>query len=212
MIQVDELSLRAGAFTLSDVSFTIPTGEYGVLMGKTGCGKTTVIEAICGLRTCSAGRVVLMERDVTDCKAAERGIGYVPQDCVLFPTMTIHDHLAFALRIRRRPRTEIDARVQELAELLGLGTLLERRPHGLSGGESQRVALGRALAARPPVLCLDEPLSALDHDTRLEMCDLLHQVKLRYGVTTIHITHDRNEAARLADHVFVLQDGAIRPG
>ncbi len=210
MIGIEKLSLQAGSFALSGVSFTIGTGEYGVLMGKTGCGKTTVLEAICGLRSADGGRIMLMERDVTRSKAAERGIGYVPQDGVLFPTMTVRDHLAFALEIRKWARPAIDERVAELADLLGLEGLLHRKPQGLSGGESQRVALGRALACRPPILCLDEPLSALDHDTRLEMCELLREVKQRTGVTTIHVTHDQNEAARLADRLYVLEDGVVR--
>jgi molybdate/tungstate transport system ATP-binding protein len=210
MIAVETLSVRAGAFRLSGVSFMIPTGEYGVLMGKTACGKTTILEAICGLKRSEAGQIILDGRDITRLKPAERGIGYVPQDGALFSTMTVREHLGFALDIRARPAREIAERVNELAGLLGLSPLLDRRPHGLSGGERQRVALGRALAARPSVLCLDEPLTALDDDTRQEMYDLLRTVRRETGVTTLHVTHSQTEALELADRVFRIENGTVR--
>lgn len=210
MIAVEHLTVQVGTFRLNDVSLEIPTGQYGILMGKTGCGKSTLVEAICGLKQIKSGHIFLMDRDVTGLKPSQRGIGYVPQDGALFPSMNVHDHLAFALQIRRVKRKEIKARVAELASLLDIEPLLDRRIKGLSGGEKQRVALGRALSFRPPILCLDEPLSALDHDTRNDMCDLLQTVKEKTGVTIIHITHDRAEAARLADCTFVMDGGVIR--
>lgn len=211
MIEVHGVSVRAGDFELKNISFSIPTGGYGILMGRTGCGKTTLIEAICGLRTITQGNVCLMERDVTQLKPAERNIGFVPQDGALFRTMTVRAHLAFALEIRGWEKEAIEKRVSELAETLGIESLLDRTPVGLSGGEQQRVALGRALSFKPPVLCLDEPLSAIDFDTRLEMCALLEEVKAATGVTVIHITHDRNEAARLADYIYELSHGEVSP-
>lgn len=209
MIQVEDLSVRAGEFALDHISFTIPSGQYGVLMGKTGTGKTTVLEAICGLKKVLAGRILLEGEDVTHLKPGERGIGFVPQDGALFSTMTIREHLAFALVIRKWSRRKIDARVDELAELLGIERLLARRPDGLSGGERQRVALGRALASRPHVLCLDEPLSALDDETREEMYVLLRSVSEQTGVTALHITHNLHEAEALADKLIFLRDGAM---
>lgn len=210
MIGVEGLAIRAGAFALDGVTFEIPAGGYGVLMGRTGCGKTTVLEAICGLRRVAAGRVLLAGRDVTSLGPADRGIGYVPQDRALFQTMTVREHLAFGPTVRRWQREAVERRVQELAELLGLARLLDRRPAGLSGGESQRVALGRALAARPQILCLDEPLTALDDDTRDEMIALLQAVRKHTGVTALHVTHSREEARRLADRLFLLREGAVR--
>jgi ABC-type sugar transport system ATPase subunit len=150
-----------------------------------------------------------MGSEVTNLKPAGRGIGYVPQDRALFQTMTVREHLAFALTIRRWERAEIDRRVDELAELLGLQHLLVRKPQGLSGGEAQRVALGRALAFRPGILCLDEPLSALDDETRQEMYELLQKVQAHTGVTTLHVTHHRGEASRLADSILLLKNGRI---
>ncbi len=210
MIQLKNLTVQAGDFRLKNISLTIPTGEYGILMGKTGCGKTTLLEAICGLKRVPTGSIIVNEQDVTALKPAERGIGFVPQDSALFTTMTVYEHLAFALRVRGWEKTALDTRVRELAALLGITPLLQRYPHGLSGGESQRVALGRALSFRPRVLCLDEPLSALDHDTRLELCDLLATIRQELSVTVLHITHDPNEATRLAQRLFRLDSGAIQ--
>lgn len=201
--------MTAGAFRLRDVSFDVPTGRYGVLMGKTGSGKTTILEAICGLRRISSGRILLRGRDVTREKAANRGVGYVPQDLALFSTMTVREHLGFALSVRGSPGETIEARIGELAEILGIEPLLGRKPQGLSGGEAQRVALGRALAAWPSVLCLDEPLSALDEATREELVGLLKRIPEQTGVTVLHVTHNRTEAGFLADRLLVLQDGRV---
>ena len=187
----------------------LPAGRYGVLMGKTGCGKTTLLEAVCGLKPVESGRITLEGRDMTRAKPGQRGIGYVPQDGALFTTLSIRENLAFALELRRWSAKAITERVEELADLLHIGDLLKRRPEGLSGGETQRVALGRALAARPHILCLDEPLSALDHDTRLELCALLAQVQQQLGMTVLHVTHNRDEAERLAQHLFRFEDGVL---
>jgi ABC-type sugar transport system ATPase subunit len=178
-------------------------------MGKTGSGKTTLLEAISGLTAITAGSITLLGRDVTHLEPAARGVGYVPQDLALFPTLSVRDHLAFSLDVRRRPAAEIDKRVAELAELLGIGHLLDRRPAGLSGGEAQRVALGRALAFHPQVLLLDEPLSALDDDTRADMVSLLRSVQRLTGVTTLHVTHSLGEAKKLADRLLVLKNGCV---
>lgn len=209
MIRLHDIGIRAGAFTLDGISLEIPTGAYGILMGPTGCGKTTLLEIICGLRKPNAGRVELMGREITAVKPAERGIGYIPQDGALFTHMTVRDQIGFALKVRGWSRNDRAGRVEELANQLGIAHLLDRKPAGLSGGEIQRVAMGRALAFRPSVLCLDEPLSALDHDTRLSICDLLKDIRQQTGVTCLHVTHDINEATRLADIVFRLDGGRI---
>lgn len=210
MIRVEDLFVRAGTFEVRDISFEVPTGTYGVLMGKTGSGKTTLLEAIAGLKPILGGRVVLGNRDVTACKPAERNLGYVPQDGALFSTMSVRQQLAFALTIRKAPQPEIDHTVTELAGMLEIRHLLNRTPVGLSGGEQQRIALGRALAFHPTTLCMDEPLSALDEDTREGMYALLELIRERTGVTVLHVTHNRSEARRLADTVLLLGDGAVR--
>ncbi len=209
MISVENLCVRAGTFRLNGIGFEIPTGKHGVLMGKTGSGKTTLLEAICGLRDLESGRVALMNRDVTSLPPAMRGIGYVPQDRALFQTLSVAENVGFALALRQVPQKEIDARVNELAGWLGIAPLLRRVPRGLSGGEAQRVALARALAARPDILVFDEPLSALDEDTRGEMCEMLEKVREHSKATILLVTHSRSEAARLADVTFHLTDGAV---
>jgi len=210
VIRVENLAVRAGSFQLEGIDFEISAGQYAVLMGRTGAGKTTILEAICGLRRLERGIVLLDGRDVTWTNPAGRGVGYVPQDRALFQTMTVREHLAFALEIRRWNKPAIAERVNELAELLRLESLLDRKPPGLSGGEAQRVALGRALAARPATLCLDEPLSALDDETRVEMYGLLETVRERSRVTILHVTHHLGEAERLADKLLILNDGKVR--
>jgi ABC-type sugar transport system ATPase subunit len=209
MIQLDNLSIRSGPFTLSGVHLLVPAGQYAVLMGGTGQGKTTILEAICGLRTVISGRVLLGGVDMTRLKPADRGVGYLPQDLGLFPTMTVRGHLEFALRVRRTPRKIIDERVVELAEMLGIGPLLPRHIRHLSGGEAQRVALGRALAFRPSVLLFDEPLNALDEATRDRLCELLLKVQQQTAVTTLHVTHSRSEARQLADQLIILKEGRL---
>lgn len=209
MIAVEQLGLQQGAFRLRDVTFTIPTGSYTVLMGRTGSGKTTILEAIAGLRPILAGRVTIAGIDVTRARPAARNLGYVPQDTALFTSMSVRDNLGFALRIRHWSTALIEARVNELADMLGLAGVLDRMPQGLSGGEAQRVALGRAIAFHPGVLLLDEPLSALDDDTRAGMYSLLRSVRKHTGVTVLHVTHNAADAERLADAVLTLHDGRI---
>jgi len=210
MISVKNLNLSVGEFTLENVSFEVPTRSYCALMGKTGCGKTTVLEAVCGLRSVDSGSITLMSREVTDLPPAERGIGFVPQDGALFSSMTVEENLGFSLAARNRPKGVVAERVKELADLLGISSLLDRRIQGLSGGEKQRVALGRALAFEPGILCLDEPLSALDDDTKTGLVDLLARVREETGVTTLHITHSLQEARSLCDMLLVMEDGQVR--
>ncbi|HEY0457339.1 MAG TPA: ABC transporter ATP-binding protein [Verrucomicrobiae bacterium] len=209
MIEARNITVRAGTFLLKNISFEIAEGSYAVLMGRTGSGKTTLLEALCGLREVEEGRIVLSGQDVTFARPANRGIGYVPQDRALFQTMTVRQNLAFALSLRKQPKPEVETRVRELAALLGIAHLLDRRPNGLSGGESQRVALGRALAAKPAFLCLDEPLSALDDETRDQMQQLLKSIQQQTGVTTLHVTHHQQEAAQMADTILLLAEGKI---
>ena len=206
MITLENITLRQGSFELNEVNFELAAGEYGVLMGRSGCGKTTILEAVCGLRKLEGGTVRLGDKDVTELPPAERGVGYVPQDRALFPTLIVREQLAFALVLRDLPQSEIAARVDELGELLGITHLLDRAPDKLSGGEAQRVALGRALAHRPSVLCLDEPLSALDEELHEEMCQLLEHVHRETGVTILHITHSPSEARRLAGCHFRMEN------
>jgi molybdate/tungstate transport system ATP-binding protein len=209
MIRLENIAWSAGQFKLENLSLSVPKNCYAVLMGKTGSGKTSLVEILCGLRLLTAGKVWIGEDDVTYALPGERGIGYVPQDGALFPTMTVREQLAFAPRLQKRPVKEIEALVKRLADELGIAKLLDRLPQKLSGGERQRVALGRALAAKPKVLLLDEPLSALDEEMRDEVAQLLKRVQREHQLTALHITHSKQEALQLADVVFRLEDGQV---
>ncbi len=209
MIRVKGLHLQKGEFELRDIGFSIADGQYGVLRGATGSGKSSVLEAICGLSRPAAGRIEVIGRDVTDLRPAERNIGYVPQDGALFAHLSVRRHLSFALEIRRwEPKTQRE-RVDELANLLGVDRLLDRDTKHLSGGERQRVALGRALAFRPPVLLLDEPLSALDEDSREPIYRLLKEIQKREKVTVLHVTHSSEEARLLGDILLKIDRGRV---
>lgn len=210
MIELRDLTIRSGPFALTGVELNIHTGAYTVLMGQTGQGKTTILEAICGLRRVTAGRILLDGQDVTHFKPGDRNVGYLPQDLALFPTMTVRGHLEFALRLRRCGAKEMRERVAELAQALQIEPLLDRRTRHLSGGEAQRVALGRALSFRPRVLLLDEPLNALDEATHAGLCQLLRTLQQQYGLTTLHVTHNRAEAKALADNLYTLQAGQLQ--
>jgi ABC-type sugar transport system ATPase subunit len=199
MIELSAVTIRIGPFQLRDLSFRVETGQYAVVMGKTGIGKTTILESICGLRSIQAGRILINNVDVTRWTPADRNVGYTPQDLALFPTLTVREHLEFAMKVRRSPLKEMADRVAELAALLQITPLLDRHINGLSGGESQRVALGRALSFRPSVLLLDEPLSALDEETRLTTQGLLRTLNQVTGVTILHVTHNQQEADALGD-------------
>jgi ABC-type sugar transport system ATPase subunit len=209
MIELRNIAINAGQFALKEISFQVETGQFGVLMGQTGRGKTTLLEIICGLRHPAHGSVLIHGKDVTDWSPADRQIGYVPQDLALFPMTSVQGHLEFSLRLRRHRRTDIQTRVRELAGLLQIDHLLTRTVRELSGGEAQRVAIGRALSFHPRVLLMDEPLSALDDATRNDMQQLLKTVQASTGVTTLYVTHNRAEADVLADTLLTLRDGVV---
>jgi len=209
MIRVDQLTIAAGGFRLAGISFEVPTGCYAVLMGRSGTGKTTLLETVCGLRPPLAGRIFLGDRDVTHLQPACRAVGYVPQDGSLFSGMSVRDQLGFALQIRRLPRAEVDQRTSELANWLEIEHLLDRTPRGLSGGESQRVAIGRAMAHDPTTVLLDEPLSALDDDSREHMYSVLARITAHKPVSILHVTHNRQDAERLADLVLRLDPSGM---
>jgi ABC-type sugar transport system ATPase subunit len=209
MIAVEGLSIRQGEFALREVSFVIRTGEYAVLTGPTGCGKTTLLECLAGLRTPTAGRITLAGRDATALPPDARTVGYVPQDAAVFTSMSVWHNLAFGLTVRQVPKAEIERRVKELADRLGLTQLLGRRAARLSGGEAQRVALGRALAFRPPVLLLDEPLNAVDEVTAERVVACLQPLRDTERPTVIHATHQPAEAATLADVRLRIEAGCV---
>ena len=209
MIQIESLSLTMGEFSLRDISLEIKDGEYYVILGPTGAGKTVLLECIAGLHRIRQGHIRLDGRDITSLAPEERDIGYVPQDYVLFPFLKVKDNIAFGLRQSRESRSETKERVETIAGFMGVSHLLPRDVRSLSGGEKQRVALARALAPSPRILLLDEPLGALDLQTSRNLRLELRRVHRELGIITVHITHDLMEAIELASRVAVLQDGRI---
>lgn len=197
MIQFENVTVVAGDFRLERISFEVPRGAYAVLVGRTGVGKTTLMEALCGLRQVESGVIRIGGRDVTAAPPRARGVGYVPQDVALFDHMPVRENVAFALRARGAAESACQSRVAALTDLLGIAHLANRKIAGLSGGERQRVALARALAAGPSVLALDEPLAALDEATRDQMCEVLRAAHAASGATVLQITHSTAEAERL---------------
>lgn len=210
VIQVQGLSITLGEFSLKSIDLRVEEGEYFVILGPTGAGKTVLVECIVGLHAPDSGSVLLDGTDVTSLRPEHRHVAYVPQDYCLFPNMTVARNIGFGLRIRKRPEAEIDRRVEELARMLHIEGLLERHPLTLSGGEKQRVALARALAIQPRVLLLDEPLAAVDERTRERLCDELKAVQRELGTTTIHVSHNFEETLAVADRIGVFDDGSIK--
>jgi sulfate transport system ATP-binding protein len=209
-IEALNVSKRFGEFpALDHVSVHVPHGSLTALLGPSGCGKSTLLRVIAGLERPDAGRVTISGRDMTRIPARERGVGFVFQHYAAFKHMSVADNVAFGLRIRKRPKAEVRARVQELLALVHLSGWAERYPHQLSGGQRQRMALARALAVEPRVLLLDEPFGALDAQVRRELREWLRRLHDEVHVTTVFVTHDREEAMEVADSIVVMRDGRV---
>jgi ABC-type Fe3+/spermidine/putrescine transport system ATPase subunit len=201
---------RFGALTAVDhVSLMVPAGSMTALLGPSGCGKTTLLRCIAGLADVDGGSIAVDGVDITGLPPWRRALGMVFQSYALFPHLNVADNVAFGLRMRGIRRPDAAARVQEALALVRLEGLAERRPSQLSGGQQQRAALARALVSEPPVLLLDEPLSALDAKLRLAMRLELRELQRRLGITTIVVTHDQDEAIAMADQVAVMNAGVI---
>ena len=194
---------------LSAVDLRIAAGSFCVLLGPSGCGKSTTLRIMAGLDTASAGRVLIDGRDVTDLPPAQRGIAMVFQNYALFPHLDVAQNIGFGLSVRKLPADEQQARLAQVAELLGLTALLQRKPSQLSGGQQQRVALGRALVAQAKVCLMDEPLSNLDAQLRQDMRHELRELQRKLGLTVIYVTHDQAEAMSMADQVVLLNKGSV---
>jgi len=210
MIRTEEISFRIGTFQLQRLSINIAKGEYFILLGPPGSGKTIFLECLCGLKKIHSGRIYIDGRQVPYLEPRARGIGYVPQDYALFPHLSVEQNIAFGLHAHGYQHKETQAKVAETAELLDIRWLLSRRIHGLSGGEKQRVALARALVLQPKILLLDEPVCALDEVTRQEVCVQLLDIQRRLGLTTIHVSHNLEEAFTVADRAAILNEGILQ--
>jgi len=210
LIEMRGVSIRLGEFAVHDAHLQVTKGEYFVLLGPTGAGKTVLLECIAGLHRPGSGDVFVEGRRVNRVPPEQRGMGYLPQDYALFPHLDVAQNIGFGMRLRRRSRSETERRVNELAELLKITHLLGRSPVHLSGGEKQRVALARALAIEPKVLLLDEPLSALDEQTRETLCVELRRVHTELKTTTVHVSHNFEETLAVADRIGIISDGRMR--
>jgi sn-glycerol 3-phosphate transport system ATP-binding protein len=200
----------AGGFeAVKGVSFAVPDGGFCVLVGPSGCGKSTLLRMIAGLETITAGEVRIGERRVNELEPMERDIAMVFQNYALYPHMSVFDNMAYGLRNRGTPKSDIETRVKEAARILELGALLERKPRQLSGGQRQRVAMGRAIVRKPAAFLFDEPLSNLDAKLRVQMRIEIRKLQRSLGTTSVYVTHDQLEAMTLADQLVVMNGGRM---
>jgi len=191
------------------INLEVREREFMVLVGPSGCGKSTTLRMIAGLEEITSGRVSIDDRLVNDLPPKDRDIAMVFQNYALYPHMSVYENMAFGLKLRKLPKTEIDARVREAATMLGLENYLDRRPKALSGGQRQRVAVGRAIVRKPKVFLFDEPLSNLDAKMRVSTRAEISKLHARLGVTMIYVTHDQVEAMTMGDRICVMKDGRI---
>ena len=205
------LAKRFGSVTAVDnLNIEIRDREFAVLVGPSGCGKTTALRMIAGLETVTSGEIYIGDTLVNDMAPKDRDIAMVFQNYALYPHMNVRDNLGFGLKMRKFAKTEIDKRVQEAADILGIHELLERKPKELSGGQRQRVAVGRAIVRKPKVFLFDEPLSNLDAKLRVAMLAEISKLHRRLGATIVYVTHDQVEAMTMADRIFIMHNGTLQ--
>ncbi len=210
-VTLTDVSKRFGDNTVvKNVFLEIADGEFVVLVGPSGCGKSTTLRMIAGLEDITSGQLKIGERVVNDLTPRDRDVAMVFQSYALYPHMTVYDNISFGLRLRKMPKPEIDQRVRDAAEKLGLTELLDRKPKAMSGGQRQRVAMGRAIVRQPAVFLFDEPLSNLDAKLRVQMRAEIARMHRREGVTTVYVTHDQIEAMTLADRIVVMNFGVVQ--
>ena len=211
MIKLNDIVVKFGDFTaLHDINVHVKEGEFFTFLGPSGCGKTTTLRTITGFIQPVSGSVVVKDRDMTHVPIEDRNIGIVFQSYALFPTMTVYDNIAFGLKIKKMKKPEIDKKVREIARKVDLSDeQLMKAVSQLSGGQQQRVAIARALVTEPAIICMDEPLSNLDAKLRVQLRNELKQMQKEFGITTIYVTHDQEEALTLSDRIAVFNKGYI---
>ncbi|MBQ6610507.1 MAG: ABC transporter ATP-binding protein [Eubacteriales bacterium] len=211
MIKLNDIVVKFGDFTaLHDINVHVKEGEFFTFLGPSGCGKTTTLRTITGFIEPVSGSVVVKDRDITHVPIEDRNIGIVFQSYALFPTMTVYDNIAFGLKIKKMKKPEIDKKVREIARKVDLSDeQLMKAVSQLSGGQQQRVAIARALVTEPAIICMDEPLSNLDAKLRVQLRNELKQMQKEFGITTIYVTHDQEEALTLSDRIAVFNKGYI---
>jgi iron(III) transport system ATP-binding protein len=212
MIRLEDITVKFDAFTaLKGINVHVREGEFFTFLGPSGCGKTTTLRTIAGFIHPESGKVFVRDRDITDVPIEERNIGIVFQSYALFPTMTVRDNIAFGLKVKKLKKPEIDAKVTEIALKVELSDeQLGKAVSQLSGGQQQRVAIARALVTEPAIICMDEPLSNLDAKLRVQLRNELKKMQKNFGITTIYVTHDQEEALTLSDRIAVFNKGEIQ--
>ena len=191
---------------LEDISFTVNRGEFLSLLGPSGCGKTTILRMLIGIEKPTSGRIIKDGRDITDIAPKDRNIGIVFQNYSLFPNMDVHHNISYALQAKRMPKDEIDKKVKDIIETVGLEEHIYKKPKQLSGGQQQRVAIARTLVLNPDVILFDEPMSALDAEIKVVLRQQLKDIQKKLRITMIYVTHDQEEAFALSDRIMVLND------
>ena len=211
MIKLNDIVVKFGDFTaLHNINVHVKEGEFFTFLGPSGCGKTTTLRTITGFIEPVSGSVVVKDRDITHVPIEDRNIGIVFQSYALFPTMTVYDNIAFGLKIKKMKKAEIDRKVREIAQKVDLSDeQLKKAVSQLSGGQQQRVAIARALVTGPAIICMDEPLSNLDAKLRVQLRNELKKMQKDFGITTIYVTHDQEEALTLSDRIAVFNKGYI---
>jgi len=209
MIKIKDLSGDLGDFKLRDINLTVNKGEYLVILGPTGAGKTVLIEYLVGIYKPESGTILINEENILPLPIEERNIAYVPQDYALFPNMSVEKNIAYGLSARKIPSSEIEKIVTQIISTLKIGYIRHRMPLHLSGGEKQRVALGRALATKPRLVLMDEPLCALDENLRSTMARELRRIQKETNSTFVHISHNFEEASDVADRIAIMNEGRI---
>ena len=211
MIQLENIVVRFGNFeALHNINVDVREGEFFTFLGPSGCGKTTTLRTITGFIDPVSGSVRVKDRDITHVPIEDRNIGIVFQSYALFPTMTVYDNIAFGLKVKKLKKPEIDKRVREIAKKVDLSDeQLQKAVSQLSGGQQQRVAIARALVTGPAIICMDEPLSNLDAKLRVQLRNELKRMQKEFGITTIYVTHDQEEALTLSDRIAVFNKGYI---
>ncbi|GLC80062.1 ABC transporter ATP-binding protein [Lacrimispora brassicae] len=211
MIRFEDIEIRFGSFVaIKDLNLTIKEGEFFTLLGPSGCGKTTTLRSLVGFIKPSKGKIKLKDKDITNTPVEKRNINLVFQSYALFPTLSVYENIAFGLKVKKMPKAEISRQVKSIAAKVDLSELqLTKKVSELSGGQQQRVAIARALVLNPEILALDEPLSNLDAKLRKQLRHELKTLQKKFGITTIYVTHDQEEALTLSDHIAVFNNGVV---
>ncbi len=210
ILEVKNITKKYGKrLVLEDISFDVYKGEFLSLLGPSGCGKTTILRILIGLDTPSSGKIIKNGEDITYLPCKKRNIGIVFQNYSLFPNMNVYENISYALEARKLPKEEIDLKVKEIVETVGLTEHIYKKPRNLSGGQQQRVAIARTLVLNPDIILFDEPMSALDAEIKLILRKELKEIQKKMGITMIYVTHDQEEAFAMSDRIMVLNDSKI---